>query len=180
MDAITKWTYRQLQEGFPGDIVKFGKVDVKTFLPSLNMFSELLMKTVRQRQEKDIGLETCDRQLARVNALSCIYPVTHTKLKLQIPAHSLGHGGHDSHEVMGLRNEPAQRASFLVYVYLPWGSRTWPSTAGPSTRRRSGGRARKRRGGRAITTWWCNVSIAIVSLGAWCHYSVTNWCLVSF
>jgi len=53
------------------------------------MFSELLMKTVRQRQEKDIGLETCDRQLARVNALSCIYPVTHTKLELQIPAHSL-------------------------------------------------------------------------------------------
>ena len=26
----------------------------------------------------------------------------------------VGHGGHDSHEVMGLRNEPAQRASFLV------------------------------------------------------------------
>ena len=26
----------------------------------------------------------------------------------------VGHGGHESHEVMGLRNEPAQRASFLV------------------------------------------------------------------
>ena len=26
-----------------------------------------------------------------------------------------GHGGHDSHDVMGLRNEPAQRASFLVF-----------------------------------------------------------------
>ena len=30
----------------------------------------------------------------------------------------VGHGGHDGHEVMRPRNEPAQRASFLVILSL--------------------------------------------------------------